>query len=487
MQSRTTDAIPVLAPPAGRGQADWRYPQRRLRPAHALGIPIAAGVQPAGVRFVRCKNTWDRPYFACYDAGTVPVKTCGPETVQYPAYMQEFYKKVLLALISLLAVDALLAVFFVYLAFPTQTLLPAHKDGVRWHYATYTDVGIGGASSLRLFDKSRDRLRFDFKLKGGAAYPFVATELGFDDDKGRPTHKDWSKFRTISFVAKCAPSTSMMFEVSAFDEKFSKPGQFVTYIPPRTYFLCNEQGMHVTLDLARLTIPEWWLPAMKLDLARQGYKLDRIGKIMFGTSSATPLNVDGYMEISELTLHGRDDRYLAALVFIILGGWAAFGVWFFLAHSRALLASVDSKMKINLPLEAYRQLTLEPYKDKEKASVLRYIASAYTDPKLDLEAVVEGTGANRYKINEVLKSDLGMTFTAYLNKLRLTEASRLLAEKSSAAVSEIAYSVGYANISYFNRLFKEEFGCTPKAFRILAAQQLQQEQPADSAPSQSLA
>jgi YesN/AraC family two-component response regulator len=132
---------------------------------------------------------------------------------------------------------------------------------------------------------------------------------------------------------------------------------------------------------------------------------------------------------------------------------------------------------------AYRQLTLEPYKDKEKASVLRYIASAYTDPKLDLEAVVEGTGANRYKINEVLKSELGMTFTSYLNKLRLTEASRLLTEKNSAAISEIAYLVGYANVPYFNRLFKEEFGCTPKAFRTLAAQQ--QPAPPDSAPSES--
>jgi AraC-like DNA-binding protein len=356
--------------------------------------------------------------------------------------MQEFYKKALLALIVLLVVDALLAVFFVYRAFPTQTLLPAHKDGVRWHYGTYSDVVTGGASSVRLHDTSRDRLRFDFKLKDMAEYPFVATDMVLDDDKGRPIHEDWSKFRTITFVAKCAPATSMMFEVSAFDEKLSKPGQFATYLPPRTYFSCNEQGMPVTLDLARLLIPEWWFPAMKLDLARQGYKLDKVGKIMFGTSTATPRNVDAYIEISELTLHGRDYRYLAALAVIILGGWVAFGVWFFLAHSRALLASVDSKVKINLPLVAYRQLTVEPYKDKEKASVLRYIANSYTDPKLDLETVVEGTGATRYKINEVLKSELGMTFTGYLNKLRLTEASRLLTEKGSAAVSEIAYSVG---------------------------------------------
>jgi AraC-like DNA-binding protein len=401
--------------------------------------------------------------------------------------MQEFYKKALLTLIALLVVDALLAVFFVYRTFPTQTLLPAHKEGARWHFGTYSDVATGGASSVRLHDTSRDRLRFDFRLRDVAAYPFVAADMVVGNDKGRQLHEDWSKFRTMTFVAKCAPATSLMFEVSAFDEKISKPGKFETYRPPRTYFSCNEQGMPVTLDLARLVIPEWWFPSVKVDLARQGYKLDKVGKIMFGTSTATPRNVDANIEISELTLHGRDYRYLAALVVILLGGWVAFGVWFFLAHARALLASVDSKMKTNLPLVAYRQLTLEPYKDKEKASILRYIASAYTDPKLDLEAMVEGTGANRYKINEVLKSELGMTFTSYLNKLRLTEASRLLAEKSSAAVSEIAYLVGYSNVPYFNKLFKEEFGCTPKSFRMLAIQQQQQDQERESvgtAPSE---
>jgi AraC-like DNA-binding protein len=57
----------------------------------------------------------------------------------------------------------------------------------------------------------------------------------------------------------------------------------------------------------------------------------------------------------------------------------------------------------------------------------------------------------------------------------------LLTENSSAAVSEIAKSVGFLNVPYFNKLFKDEFGCTPNAFRTLAAQRPRQ-QAADSAP-----
>ena len=85
------------------------------------------------------------------------------------------------------------------------------------------------------------------------------------------------------------------------------------------------------------------------------------------------------MDISEFTLHGRDYRYIAALAAVLLGGWSAFGIWFFRAHTRALTAGLESKRKNDLPLVAYRQLTLEPYKDKEKAAVLRFIATNYTD------------------------------------------------------------------------------------------------------------
>jgi AraC-like DNA-binding protein len=268
----------------------------------------------------------------------------------------------------------------------------------------------------------------------------------------------------------------LAFAVSTFDDKVSKIGEFQTYKSPGTYFSCNSHGVPVSIDMTRLTVPDWWFSSMGLDVTRQGYSLDKVGKLVFGTSYNSPRLVDSHVEIGELTLRGRDYRYIAALGIILLAGWSAFGIWFFRAHARALIASLDSRLKKDLPLVAYRQLTLEPYKDKEKASVLRFIATNYTNTELDLECVVSGTGANRNKVNELLKTELGMTFTGYLNKLRLTEAARLLAEKSSAAVAEIAYSVGYANVSYFNKLFKEEYGCTPRAFRSIATQQ---EEPAE--------
>ena len=79
--------------------------------------------------------------------------------------------------------------------------------------------------------------------------------------------------------------------------------------------------------------------------------------------------------------------------------------------------------------------------------------------------MVQEIGINRNKINEILKNELGYTFSTYLNKLRLTEAARLLSTQKSANISEIAYSVGYKNVPYFNKLFKLEYGCSPKKFK----------------------
>jgi YesN/AraC family two-component response regulator len=95
------------------------------------------------------------------------------------------------------------------------------------------------------------------------------------------------------------------------------------------------------------------------------------------------------------------------------------------------------------------------------------MATEYTNHDLSLDAAIAALTLNRNKINELLKEELGLTFTAYLNKLRLTEAARLLTESDNVNISEIAYAVGYNNVPYFNKLFKQEYGCAPKTFKTL--------------------
>lgn len=409
----------------------------------------------------------------CYDDGDTRQEVPPRDSLITRSDMQEFYKKALVALIFLILTNAILACLFIYQSFLTLSVLGPYSNGDHWRYVGNTDAASGGASSVR-FDKAGDnRLAYAFRLKDTSQFPFASAEIWRYDRKENLVQIDLSKYSTISFVAKCAPANTLMFGLNTFDDKISRLGEFLTYRSPQTYFSCNETGKPVSLDLTRMTIPDWWFGVHKSDLAYHNYDLRKVGKIAFGSTIYNPHDVDVRVEISELTVHGRDYRYLGALGAIVLASLSAFGLWFFRAHARALMASVDSKLTKDLTLVAYRQLTLEPYKDKEKGSILRYISTNYMDADLDLAGVVSATGTNRNKVNEVLKIELGMTFATYLNKLRLTEAARLLAEKDGAAVAEIAYTVGYANVPYFNKLFKEEYGCTPKAFRSLSTRQHQ--------------
>lgn len=62
------------------------------------------------------------------------------------------------------------------------------------------------------------------------------------------------------------------------------------------------------------------------------------------------------------------------------------------------------------------------------------------------------------------KKLIGMKPNDYLKNLKLDEAKRLLKTKS---VTEVAYDLGYENISHFINLFKKKFGLTPKQYSLI--------------------
>lgn len=61
------------------------------------------------------------------------------------------------------------------------------------------------------------------------------------------------------------------------------------------------------------------------------------------------------------------------------------------------------------------------------------------------------------------KRQTKMTFTAFVNQYRLSNAKTLLLQGKSA--NEVCYEVGFESVSYFNRLFKKVVGVTPAVFR----------------------
>jgi AraC-like DNA-binding protein len=51
----------------------------------------------------------------------------------------------------------------------------------------------------------------------------------------------------------------------------------------------------------------------------------------------------------------------------------------------------------------------------------------------------------------------------FIRSIRLQQA-RILLEKGSLNVSEVAYQVGFNDPAYFTRAFKKQYGFAPKTF-----------------------
>ncbi|WP_049629728.1 AraC family transcriptional regulator [Cellvibrio sp. pealriver] len=380
--------------------------------------------------------------------------------------MQEFYNKAFLVFLSLLLASGLVAYFCIDKTFLQVSLLPNTNEHLQWKAEVQTDSDQGGDSSVKIADDTFS-LNFHLALTPKARYPYGAVNLVFKDRDGNARYVDLSAFDKMTFSSKCSNPSTLSFALLTFDEQVSTHGHYLSYRSPSTFFACNLQWQKIELDLTRLETAQWWFEMFKVDLSNKTYKLNQVAKLNFGSSVQVPMNTDTNVQISEITLAGHNWFYLYLLAALLVLVWSAYGLWFFRQHSRALIIELQNKIQRDRPLVAYQQISVEPLRDKDRSAILHFMATQYANPDLNLEAMAIEIGVSRTKINDILKSELGFTFTGYLNKLRLTEAARLLAQEEDANIAEIAYSVGYKNVSYFNKLFKEEYRCTPKIYKSL--------------------
>lgn len=95
--------------------------------------------------------------------------------------------------------------------------------------------------------------------------------------------------------------------------------------------------------------------------------------------------------------------------------------------------------------------------------VLNYIESRYVTASL--KEAAETVNYEVTGLSKLIRQQTGRTFTELLQDKRLTSAAWLLRE-TDATIADIAASVGYANFSFFHRLFLKRYGMTPRKYRI---------------------
>jgi YesN/AraC family two-component response regulator len=103
------------------------------------------------------------------------------------------------------------------------------------------------------------------------------------------------------------------------------------------------------------------------------------------------------------------------------------------------------------------------FKSNKMTSVHNYIMQNFKH-EIDINQCAEYIGMTTSSFCRFFKKHTNVTFSIYLNYLRINLAQKLL-RNTKMPVKEIAYECGYVSIVYFNQKFKKMTGVSPGEFR----------------------
>lgn len=83
---------------------------------------------------------------------------------------------------------------------------------------------------------------------------------------------------------------------------------------------------------------------------------------------------------------------------------------------------------------------------------------------ITLKHIAKSANISESTCLRLYKTVLGVTPIKYLMTFRIKKAAEELIQGNGRSISEIAYSCGFSDASYFNRCFRKEYGSTPSEY-----------------------
>jgi AraC-like DNA-binding protein len=119
-------------------------------------------------------------------------------------------------------------------------------------------------------------------------------------------------------------------------------------------------------------------------------------------------------------------------------------------------------------IESYIRMLVALYPHKEQTNPLVENLKNYVLANLEYPLVMNQISKafhyNSKYLGRVFKSEIGMSLCQYVNRKRIELAKEYLS-KGGESIIQIAYKIGFENVTYFNRVFKSIEGVTPTEYR----------------------
>lgn len=118
-------------------------------------------------------------------------------------------------------------------------------------------------------------------------------------------------------------------------------------------------------------------------------------------------------------------------------------------------------LKKGLSLLEQQTLTAGNRKAKEAK---KFIEENYYLCDLSLNTVALEVGVNPSYLSNLFKKEFQFSLSRYMIKVRLENAVAYMKERPEATLSEVALEVGYTDVYYFSKSFKNYYGLSPSKF-----------------------
>ncbi len=110
-----------------------------------------------------------------------------------------------------------------------------------------------------------------------------------------------------------------------------------------------------------------------------------------------------------------------------------------------------------------RNILIEQPDERFLNRLTSVIEENIAESDLDIETFAREVGVSRMQLYRKMHALTGMTVKEYIRHFRMLHAEQLI-KRSQMTLSEIAYAVGFNDLAYFRKYFKQQFGVTPSEY-----------------------
>nr|WP_321409076.1 response regulator [uncultured Carboxylicivirga sp.] len=115
------------------------------------------------------------------------------------------------------------------------------------------------------------------------------------------------------------------------------------------------------------------------------------------------------------------------------------------------------------PNHEIENIELKSHDEVLMQEVMTIIKDNISNEELNVEMLADGIGISRVHMHRKLKEITNQSARDFIKGIRMKQAAYLLTTKK-INVSEVAYAIGYSNLSNFSRSFRDFYGVSPKEY-----------------------